>query len=355
MVLVGRFSRICTDTIQLLLDEELIQLNPPAALASLPPHATADVFLNFRRLWVDLETRRRILLAAFVLDGHQTAMFQQPPCHILDFNKTQLPYPYSIEIWDCGDMEVWRNLVSRHHPFDMVYLGEASAHPPTPVDAFQSSVLCCYQIHRRYNSSDPTPFRYHEPIFFSPPAHFAQVYFTHHALLLATLAPVESLLIVSSGSWLFSTKVTENSAWISAKTTLRSWVSTDEAGSAVWHAIQFLRLAFSGPSLHLLHEKWCLYLGALVCWAYGFVPRYLTRTTPEAITGHVAESQAWDYLDKMNVSRQEDIAQVPSKENTRGLLECVRARISGSPGGLLNQAEDVLSRLVEGRNQLTEF
>ena len=311
--------------------------------------------MDFRRLWVDLETRRRILLAAFVLDNYQTALFEQRPCHILDFNRTQLPYPHSIEIWDCDDIEVWRNLMSRHQPFDMVYLGELDTNPPTPIDAFQSSVFSCYQIHCRYISHDPAMLSCQPPIFYSPTANSAQTYFTHHALLLSTLAPVESLLIVSSGSWLFSTKVTENSAWISAKTTLRAWVTTRGADMSVWHAIQVLRLAFSGSSLNMLHEQWCLYLAALVCWAYGFVPRHLRRVAPEVINGHVAESQAWEYLTVMNVSSWEDIPHVLLKEHTRGLLECVRARISGSPGGLLNQAEDVLARLVEGTSQLPEF
>lgn len=290
-----------------------------------------------------------------MLDTHQAALFQQRPCHTLDFNQTQLPYPHSMEIWDCGDVEIWRNRVSRHQPFDMVYLGEANTDPPSPVDAFQSSVFSCYQIHREYDCHNPTMLQCQTPIFYSPMMHSAQSYFTHHALLFSTQAPVESLLIVSSGSWLFSTKVTENSAWISAKTTLRAWVATKVATSSVWHAVQLLRLALSGSSLSILHEQWCLYLAALVCWAYGFVPRHLIRAAQDVITGHVAESQAWEYLTVMNVSSWEDISQVVLKGHTRGLLECVRARISGSPGGLLNQAEDVLARLVEGRSQLPEF
>ena len=179
----------------------------------------------------------------------------------------------------------------------------------------------------------------------------------HHALLLAALTPIHTLLIVSSGSWLFNTKVTDRSIWDAAKIDLRTWITSDEAARSVWHANQLLRLALREESLHFLQEQWCMYLAALVCWAYGFAayPSDSSRPIPDAITAEVAEAQAWEYLSAMNVEGWEAIPQVSIRWQTRGVLECVRARMVGPLGGLLNQAEDVLTQLVEDKSRYWEF
>ena len=256
--------------------------------------------------------------------------------------------------WDCHDTDLWLKLVSRHQPLDLRFM-KHSLPSSAPVDPFQSSVLSCYQIQRRLASLKSTAVPNERIRFYGPETHYSSAYLTHHALQLCTFAPLESLLIVSSGSWLFGTKITKNSVWISAKTALRVWVSTEDAARCVWHAIQALRLVLRGESVYLLHEQWCIYLAALVCWAYGFVPRHPSRAVPETISVGMAETQTWEYLHAMNVSIWKEIPRVPLRWSTRGLLECVRARISGQTGGLLNQAEDVLARLVEGKGQLTDF
>lgn len=336
------------------MDERLSYQNQVIDTTSLSLSKSTNDYPYAKRLWIDIEARRKLLLVAFVLDTQHSALFQQPPCYTLDLNHDNLPYPCSAQVWDCSDANSWYSLVTHQQTFDMRYLGDVNSSPPAPVDAFQSLVFSCFQIHLRYgchfNLVQHSSF-----IFYSPITHERQAYLTHHALLLAKLAPVESLLIVSSGSWLFGTKVTENSAWISAKATLRVWVGTEDAAKSVWHAIQLLRLAFNGSTLHMLHEQWCLYLAALVCWAYGFVSHHMSAVNPEIVTSHVAEAQKWEFISAMDVPSWEEIPHVSLKGKTRGLLECVRARISGSPGGLLNQAEDVLARLVEGRSQLPEF
>lgn len=100
-----------------------------------------------------------------------------------------------------------------------------------------------------------------------------------------------------------------------------------------------------------------MYLAALVCWAYGFAsyPSDPSRPIPDAITAEVAEAQAWEYLSAMNVEGWVAIPQVSIRWQTRGVLECVRARMVGPLGGLLNQAEDVLTQLVEDKSRYWEF
>lgn len=316
---------------------------------------TANALSHSKELWTRLETKRRILVAAFVLDTQHSVLFQQPPCFTLDLNDVNIPYPQPTETWDCNDPETWRTLVSGHQPFDLRILGDNFS-SLAPVDAFQSSVLSCYQIHRGYVGLNTGVVRHYRIMFYPPETHYAPAYLAHHALHLSALAPIRSLLIVSGGSWLFGTKITETSAWTSAKLELRVWVSSDEAARCVWHAVQILRLVLIGESLHLLHKQWCIYLAALVCWAYGFLPGQPSGVMPVTIMADVAETQAREYLHAMNVTTWEEIPRVPLRWHIRGVLACVRDRIKGPMGGLLNQAESVLASLVEGRNyQMTDF
>lgn len=309
------------------------------------------------QLWADLEGKRRILLASFVLDVQHSMWFQQGPCVKLDFNRVYIPYPYSMEIWDCRNVYIWRDLMSRHVQIDLRFLASIDILAHAPVDAFQSSVLSCYQVHRGFGSTDASIRGFHVPWYQPPMAHFSQTFIMHHALLLATMTPIHTLLIVSSGSWLFNTKVTDRSVWDAAKIDLRTWLTTDEAARSVWHANQLLRLALREESLHFLQEQWCMYLAALICWAYGFVayPLGPSRPIPDAITAEVAKAQAWEYLSAMDVEGWQVVPQVSIRWQTRGVLECVRGRIGGPLGGLLNQAEDVLTQLVEDKSRYWDF
>jgi hypothetical protein len=338
-----------------LLDDESLQMES-ALLGRICLNATVDTLHRMKRLWVDLEGRRRILLAAFVLDIQHSTWFEQEPSCTLDFNGFFLPYPYSTETWDCHDISRWRNLVSRHLQPDLRFWVTSDDSTAAPLDAFQSSVLSCYRLHCGSGLVEPSMRDTHPPWHRSPMTHVSQTGVIRHALVLSTMTPIQHLLIVASGAWLFNTKVTERSVWHAAKANLRAWVMTDEAAKSVWHANQLLRLALSEGSLHLLQEQWCMYLAALVCWAYGFVAHPCpSRTIPDEITPKVAVAQAWEYLSAMNVPNWEGIPQVPIRWQTRGVLECVRARISGPLGGLLSQAEDVLGQLVEERSRYWEF
>ena len=339
-----------------LLDEGFLQTDS-ALLESGCLNATDDPLQSMQRSWVDLEGRRRIFLASFVLDVQHSTWFQQGPCGELDFNRVYIPYPYSTETWDCRNVYLWRDLMSRHVQIDLRYLTDIDIFTHGPVDAFQSSVMSCYQVHHGFGSTDLMT-RGGHVLWYQPPlTHLSQTFIMHHALLLSTITPIHTLLIVSSGSWLFNTKVTERCVWDAAKIDLRTWATTNEAARSVWHANQLLRLALREGSLNLLQEQWCMYLAALVCWAYGFVtsPSHPSRPIPDAMTAEVAEAQAWEYLSAMNVDGWEAIPQVTIQWQTRGVLECVRARISGPLGGLLNQAEDVLTQLVEDKSRYWEF
>ncbi|KAL8698269.1 MAG: hypothetical protein Q9224_001930 [Gallowayella concinna] len=296
----------------------------------------------------------------FVLDTQHSHLFQRQPCYngTLAEGGLDLPFPTSAETWDCPDVFTWRNLITVHEAFSISALGPN--YPP--LDCFQSSLLTSCQAHRLGTSSEPAQ---DDSVYRSSKSYLQRTLLTHHALSLTTHTPLHSLIITASESWLFGTKVTDEAVWHTSKATLRSWITSESAMQAVWHATQLLRIVFRRPSDPLpevtndggyLHNLWCLYVAALVCWAFGYGSTN-ARAQPDMLTNN-AEVLTAEYLDAMDVLDWPDVGNVGPcwLGSTRGLLESVRLKIGDvGMGGLLNGAEDVLFRLIDGESKLVEF
>lgn len=311
-----------------------------------------------------------MLLTAFILDTHQYALYEEPSCYHPGVDKAlDLPSLCSSEVWECSDAKDWRRLVRHHTAVDLTRLQNGRlAVPPGSINAFESSIIqCCQiQIQTRLLTSPSTTFTA-TPF---PAIHPSrQTLFTHHALHLASLTPIRSLLLVSGESWLFGTKVPQYDLWHAAKHHLRTFTSTPAAPQAVWHATHALRLSLtpdtdpaaasaSPPPLRLLHEQWSIYLAALVCWAFGYTPPGSPRHDPPLWTW----PSAAEYLAAMDVPSWREVGAVPERAYTRGLLEGVRAKLllgtkggtarkmmMGGLGRLLTEAQEVLGALGEGR------
>ena len=296
-----------------------------------------DEILIAYQKWVNLETRRRILLAAFILDTHRSIFFNQPP-H-LTFSLAQgphLPKPCSKGLWDCVDPAAWFALLSQQ-------LSQPHNSSHAPLSPFQTSVNQCLALH--HHSPPPkTPL---------PPNDS-----THHALLVATHIPITSLLIVAGESWLFARKVEDLSQWEAAKAQLRDWRGSDASPQAAWHASQLLRTVFGregeqgvNTTRMGLHEQWCIYLAALVCWAYGFAPQNDLQQNLRPLSPRQRDVLMMEYLDAMAGQSWKDILGMRGKGGTRVLLECVRGRIGGTVdvGRLVCEGGRVLDKLREGR------
>ena len=328
-------------------------LNPDQAkferLGRTPSHDSLQTIFH---QWVDLEARRRLLLAAFVFDTHSSILFSQQPRHIFSSPEgSNLPSVCPAKLWECSDLATWRTLVSQ-----CPSLSITSIPSNLPLSPFHASILQCLTVH--YGSLR---------ISGSSSAHLSSFPLsdsTHHALLLATHTPILSLLIVAAESWLFGRKVTSSNTWTLAKTELRIWVNSEAAEKATWHAGQLLRNVFgnskeqgeNGPGMGL-HEQWCLYLAALVCWAYGFPSEAMQVQVPLSVDPHQREFLMWEYLNMADGQNWRQMKAIKGIGSTRGLLECVRTRMheGARMGKLVCEGEDVLRRLVEGRSRLSRF
>ncbi|MCJ1475092.1 hypothetical protein MMC13_003752 [Lambiella insularis] len=302
-------------------DSEQSEANITAYVQKIPKNANVAFLRTANRHWADLEARRRILLAAFVIDTQRTIFFQQPPCQTSIMPDRNLPVPCSEEAFECADVSSW---------FTLLFQPRSSS-----LSTFQQSILQSCQIHT-HSASIFTG---------SPPSNLSL-----HALSMATRAPIPSLLTVAAESWLFSRKVETPAEWANAKIQLRNWVHGDEASKAVWHAGHVLRAYFARQKdepISGLHELWSLYLAAMVCWAYGF-----------SVLPHLqqANQSAEGYLASLDLPSWKDVESVRGAGGTQNVLASVRARLKGKGNGaLITEGERVLERLIEGRGRLCWF
>lgn len=325
--------------------------------------------------------------------------------------KNDMPFPCDSNLWESSPIDEWSDHAKIFDPITLpTATGRALQDQPPSFDPFQSSLIFSHVL--LYRVDVPTfeetlnRFRTNLSNTYSSRTR-SRALFTYHALLSARNVPLHALLTVSGESWIFNKKLSREADFRTAKEELRGWVDTNnDAPNAVWHAAYVLRIALSrhtwsekdqptavddgdSEDLDMVHEQWSIYIAALVCWAYGFSPPFPSRTTSISMAppmsrtsissassssgatstsaaGTVinlldpaeAEQDMWAYLLAMDVESWEDIDAVDEevKKNTKGLLEHVRTRrMGGALGGLLNEAEMVLYRLVEGRSKLSHF
>ena len=331
-------------------------MNPISILDSLPENPDPEQLHTTHVRWADLEARRRLLLAAFVHETQRNILFpQKEQCHIVyNYKQTRnLPHPCPQKLWDCPDSQFWFKSISKlRNPL--------FSQQPSNTDPFQAAInQCIANQHPTLPSSIRSTST--SPI--------------SDVLLMAKHTRVQSLLTVAADSWLYANKVTNVEDWTAAKVDLRTWADGDVAAKAVWHAVQLLRAAFSSDKNAKskdtqlgLAERWCLYLAALVCWAYGFDPDVHARRSTSMRTssanslhdrregGVDAREEEMGMREYLNIVQglgdMKGVGKMAGKGSTKGVLLGVQKRLRGREGGwgrLGVEADDVLGRLIEGR------
>ncbi|MCJ1244641.1 hypothetical protein MMC30_001840 [Trapelia coarctata] len=313
--------------ISLLNDHTCLSTDPTAYVQSLPTNADQTLLQTAYTYWIDLESRRRLLLAAFILNTHRSTLFHQPPCHPNPPQGPTLPVASPSSTWESADLPTWLASISQPR------------RPISEISPFTTSVLQCLNIVAPVS-----------------PSHYGLVQnSTAHALLMATYTPIQPLLTIAAESWLFARKVEDPMHWTAAKTRLRAWVESDDASRAVWHAGHYLRAHLNNTNNNSnsdhadflgLHTSWCLYLAALICWAYGFSPEPHFRNQG---------LEAQRYLAAVNVPSWKELESMRGGGATREVLKYVRALLARGSGALVAEGESVLGRLVEGRGRLCWF
>ena len=385
-----------------------ISTNPLALFSRLRKDHSSEELANAHKFWTERETRRRILQASFILDTQQAMLFEQQPAMLPISSiqiktqdiKSDMPFPCDDELWESSPIEDWVNNATKFNSVDLsTAADQALSDSPPSFDVFSSRLILSHVVtvpNERKDGEETTAILQRNlDMHGSPSSRFSL-----HALLTARNTPVRQLLTVSGETWLFGKKVDSEAEFLSAMQDLRQWVEdTRQCLKALWHATSLLRIAFGTSSrptfdpdhptysdrrLNMLHEEWSIYLAALVCWAVGFdasqnspspgVHSSAVSTRSDAFshsssssglsvaTAHAplldpadADEEMRTYLNSSDVRNPEDLALVDAGilGRTDGLLEVVRTRRLGGPmGELLNEAERVLYRLVEGKSRI---
>ncbi|KAI9735926.1 MAG: hypothetical protein M1834_001392 [Cirrosporium novae-zelandiae] len=326
--------------------------------------------------WIELETQRRVLLAALFIDYQNRRLFPNLQDLPAGFSSPieRLPFPSHDSIWMEQNPRQWHRQikVAPSYTLDKATLRFALFNLRNTretefltLSLFQSILILLYVSF--LDVQDPPPDvlpSFYPVITLAPNVQQLRLKMVYHMFSLQKFTPIHSVLIVAGESWLLSKKLVSRADFLNAKANLRTWVATDAAKSAVWNAAAILRLQMQSKNdcSDPLYD-WILYISSLVCWAFGFPLR--KSSLPEStylydVIDEKAEEDMRNYLDAMNTTSWSDVGDVGFRWQTRGLLECVRRRVAeraaltGS-GTLMNEAEWVLWKLVEGRSRGSDF
>ena len=382
--------------------------NPLTLLRNKQQSAKSDSVTNAYDKWVNQETKRRMLQACLTFDTEQHLLFGQkralvphnlPRLDLANLKTTSL-LPCEDELWSASPVEKWESTAAA-----TINTKEASTPRSVPeeamhVDIFRARFLLSHTLTAAPSSTTEfQPFDQLHGILHQQQRFVAD--FTYHSLTFARLTPIRTLLTVAGESWVLGRKVENEVEFQNAKITLRRWIETaQQSTDALWHATQLLRLLIEPQDLsvgerptllrfqstYVLHEEWTLYLATLICWAHAqvasnsFAERHSsilasprseavshassgsssisTHDPPTLMDPNEADSELRDYLHITNMSQPSDLRSLHPRllSRTHGLMEVIRTRrLGGSLGGLLNEAERVLYRLVEGRSRISNF
>ena len=241
--------------------------DPTVYARSLAPNPTLDMIEAMHQKWVEAESRNRLLLASLIVDTQRRMLFDQQATQPIDSAGTFLPTPCHAMAWATTDFDQWHSLFSSST--------DQSASPTK----FQLAIATILNF-----ADSPSPM-------YSSLASYPDPF-----LQLARYIPVSSLIVTAASSWLFARKVTLES-WSASKDYLRSWTASPDAAIATWWAGKILRTYFAKQALPAdaralpngLEEDWCLYLSALVIWAYtypGLPPATVSRTVSRSSSIH---------------------------------------------------------------------
>ncbi|EXJ89805.1 hypothetical protein A1O3_02872 [Capronia epimyces CBS 606.96] len=381
-----------------------------AVFRALPKDRTSDDVTRAHKFWLEHETRRRILQSSMVLDLQQETLFEQPATIVLYERsrrphldlRCKIPLPCSEELWESSPVEAWVEVASKSDSPKQQAMDDDHDDVPSnpPLDLFQIQVSIAASPELPYTQLLSRKDQAGEA--------GARLTFNHHLREIAGHTPIRQLLVVSGESWILGKKLENEAEFQTAKRNLRAWVDANhQSRIALWHATQLIRsrvefncssssdptntdLVVSFLDTYMLHEPWGLYLATLVCWAYGLgasisleagagdqvsgaasstaseANSNLSRSSSSSVSSahpalldpHEAVCSMREYLQNTDVTTAEDLVGLDAEVfgQIQGLLETVRLnKIGHFLGGLMNEAERVLYRLVEGRSRLSHF
>ncbi|KAL0942266.1 C2H2 finger domain-containing protein [Colletotrichum truncatum] len=338
--------------------------------------------------WLDMETRRRLLAACFVLDSHTSVYLEQQRVRDFDIAASGIP-PIPLtgptnDLWEAASADAWsamvaskgdtsneQSLLSLINP-DTLSSTSINAHVPfdrSIILAFESLLLPTRDETEKVSLEVTEPETYRMANIF-PECPVANTYLAlHHT-------PLHDLLAVSGDSWIFSQKVLQPKSFAEHQKRLSKWCDSRDAAVAVVFACRALR-AFTEhgnadedcdedeemdvwemgrPRMWKddISDYWGMYVCALICWAYGH------RTNRSQENGYNTSNEAGDessalrWMRTVASMRAKDVLKLRSKKDAITVVTLVRRWLDmdciGGRSRLYVDAVGVLKKLEEGVN-----
>ncbi|KAI9831679.1 MAG: hypothetical protein M1819_004745 [Sarea resinae] len=315
-------------------------------------------------IWLELETRRRVFISAFILKTQHEALFELDAENASTPSESiHLPLPCSDILWNCSYFE-WSLIASAEQSNNLPFAAISALNRHLSLDDFQSLTVLSYFACSGMTCSEQEDLLGFGETLQSAPLSSASALLSYDAFLLVRYVPIRDLLAVSGESWILGRKLSLESEFEHAKRRLRVWVDGDTAKRAVSCAVHILNIAFTRRPHRtgLLHEQWILYLAALVCWSYNFSSSAMQPSSSNLALSTLGpplndyEQNTQRYLTAFDTGSWKDIGHVSDQTYIDSLLQWVRSETSAPAlSGLLNEASGVLAKLIDGRSVLSNF
>lgn len=333
-------------------------------------------------MWIDMETRRRLLAACFLLDVHCARYHEQRhmPVAGLDYScPSRLPIPLSSStapLWEASTFQDWSVLRTPGNPSNPMMLRDLNLDALTSSDIalappFDGAILLsAYVLYLpgRHTLTQPEIIEdaataQIEGILarLFPTSAIANTYMALH------YTPLRYLLSVSGDSWVFNEKVTEAKSFSQHQDRLDQWRKSGSAAIATVFAARALKAFLgldSGPEgtgdgvgqpqrrqcafWKDISDYWGVYVCALICWAFGDIGKR------SQVTGPAAQKAAMQWIMTISEMDPPEVQNLSDRHGAYEVVSLARAELAadclGGRNILFADAAGVLKKLEHGDN-----
>ncbi|KAH8175714.1 hypothetical protein LIA77_04132 [Sarocladium implicatum] len=325
-------------------------------------------------VWIDMETRRRVFAACFLLDVHSMRYLEQPPTKVRGMDYTvhetlMIPFTYTTSaMWDAPRARDWGAMISSARSvrtLASISLLGVTRDNVALTCIFDGAVLLAalsLKLPRRRSLTkldllmSPTDM---DPFFLRIASLFPGSG-TANAYMALQHTPLHILLSVSGDSWVFNNKVPSADIFAGHLQQLQAWRVSSSAAVAVAFAARALK-AFLTRCISLDNEgresiirprwaditdHWGFYVCVLICWACGGVDTEVLDIAPFTLSGAL---QTVDFIAQLSPREIHDVVGVHHTRQIVGLGR--RLLVKDCLGGrsiLMADAVNVLTKLDGG-------
>lgn len=343
--------------------------DPDNTFASLPSEGSLE---QRWRNWIDMETRRRVFAACFLLDIHSMRYLEQPPTKIRGMDYTShstLNIPFSTNTarqWDVTKAKDWGTLLNGARPTKTladISLEDVTRKDIASISRFDGAVVLAGMSLRLPMRRSLTKIDLLDsPLDTDATTSRIATLFPHtgnaNAYLALQYTPLHILLSVSGDSWVFNNKVPSPQRFQDHRQQLREWRESGTAAVATVFAAKALK-AFLTPCISFdnagepllrpgwndISDYWGFYACVLICWACGCSDDEEVHSTPFSI------SVALQCVNNMTQIRPDQVHRLVGRQHARlviGLGKLVLMKdCLGGRSILFADAVNVLRKLDE--------